>query len=846
MSIEYPMSDLLADYPRNAAVYHELLDASGRVRPHWQALLAHLQRCSPTQLDQRQALLARQIQENGVTYNVYADPDGADRPWELDLLPNIIPAEEWQQLAAGVAQRATLLNAVLADIYGPQQLIADGLLPAELVYGHNHYLWPCQGLQPPGGTWLHFYAVDLARAPDGRWWITADRTQAPSGAGYALENRQIVSRAFPELYRDLRVQHLAGYFRTLQETLALQAPSDGETPLVVLLTPGRFNETYFEHLYLARQLGYPLVEGSDLTVRDGTVYLKTLAGLKRVHALLRRLDDDYCDPLELRSDSALGVPGLLDAVRQGRVLVANALGSGVLESPGLPGFLPAICERLFGEKLQLPSIASWWCGEPPVLDEALGKLDQLLFRGAFPSQQYVPQFGPDLDEKQRRELAERLRQRPYAYVGQERPLLSHAPVWDAAEGRLDKRPIGMRVFAVAGPDGYRVMPGGLTRVAASAGATTLSMQRGGASKDTWVLGARHASSEPWQWVRALGVADVVRSDPYLPSRQVENLFWFGRYCDRCEGSARLLRVMLARYVDDGDDPAALQAAVAVAHGLGLLPDAKAPEGDGEEAVAELSLEQRLVQAVVGKDWPFSLRANLQRLHWAAASVRGKLSRENWQALVELHKEAQALDSEEVDPGELLEFLDRLLMSLAALSGFALDDMTRDDGWRFLTIGRRIERLQFLSESIAVFLADPAARDPAALAWLLELGNSSITYRTRYLASAQLIPVLDLLLLDGQNPHAAVFQLRQLQRSLEILGERFELAAEPDLPALDAALNAWDLGRLEATPFSDGDPAAQAELADLLQTVASAAGQLSDQLGLRFFVHVDASQQTQSL
>ena len=830
------MSDLLADYPRSAAAYHELLDAKGAVRPHWRQLLDHLQRSTPAQLRQRQALLARQIQENGVTYNVYADPEGADRPWELDLLPNIIPAAEWAGLAAGVAQRASLLNAVLADIYGPQQLLAAGLLPADLVFGHNNYLWPCQGIEPPGGTWLHVYAVDLARAPDGRWWVTADRTQAPSGAGYALENRQIVSRAFPELYRDLRVQYLAGYFRTLQETLARQAPSDGETPLVVLLTPGRFNESYFEHLYLARQLGYPLVEGSDLTVRDATVYLKTLGGLKRVHALLRRLDDDFCDPLELRSDSALGVPGLLEAVRQGRVLVANALGSGVLESPGLPGFLPAISEALLGEELRLPSIASWWCGEPPVLDEALEKLPELLVRATYPSQHFPPQFGPELDAEQRAALAERVRQRPYAYVGQERPLLSQAPVWQAASGRLEGRPIGMRVFAVAGPDGYRVMPGGLTRVATEADAEVLSMQRGGASKDTWVLGERHVASEPWQWARTLGVADVVRSDPYLPSRVVENLYWFGRYCERCEGSARLLRIMLARYVDDGDDPQALQTALGVAERLGLLPAADAGP-----------LEQRLLQAALGKDWTFSLRANLQRLHWAAASVRGKLSRENWQALVELHNEAQELEREEVDPGELLEFLDRLLMSLAALSGFALDDMTRDDGWRFLMIGRRIERLQFLAESIAGFLASPAVRDQAALAWLLELGNSSITYRTRYLAAAQLIPVLDLLLLDGQNPHAVVFQLRVLQRSLEQLDKRFELAVEADLRGLDARLNACDLGRLEHIPLQPaGDPAALSELAAQLLAIAAAAGQLSDHLGLHFFVHVDASQQTQSL
>ena len=830
------MPDLLADYPRPHAAYHELLDAQGQVRPHWRRLLDQLQRSTPAQLQQRQATLARQIQENGVTYNVYADPEGADRPWELDLLPNLIPADEWQQIAAGVAQRAGLLNAVLADLYGPQQLLADGLLPSELVFGHDNFLWPCQGVQPPGGTFLHLYAVDLARAPDGRWWVTADRTQAPSGAGYALENRQILSRAFPELYRDLRVQYLAGFFRTLQDTLARQAPVDGgETPLVVLLTPGRFNESYFEHLYLARQLGYPLVEGSDLTVRDAKLYLKTLAGLRRVHAVLRRLDDDYCDPLELRTDSALGVPGLLEAVRQGNVLVANALGSGVLESPGLPGFLPAIAEKLLGEELLLPSIASWWCGEAPVLDEALDKLDELLVRPSFPSQSFAPVFARDLDEAQRSALAERIRSRPYAYVAQARAQLSQAPVWLAEEGGLASRAIGMRVFAVASAEGYRVLPGGLTRVAADADAEVVSMQRGGASKDTWVLGERHPGGEPWQWLRPLGVADLVRSDPYLPSRVVENLFWFGRYGERCEDSARLLRILLQRYVDDDDDPQALQAALALAEGLGLLPGA-----------ASGSLQARLQQALFGADWPTSLRANLQRLQWAAGSVRGKLSQANWQALVELQREAQALEGQPADFGELLDFLDRLLMSLAALSGFALDDMTRDDGWRFLMIGRCIERLQFLCESVAGLLRSHAAQDQSALEWLLELGNSIITYRTRYLAAPQLIPVLDLLLLDEQNPHAVLFQLRQLLRSLERLEEGFDFRAGPTLGELASKLAAFRLGSLESPLFgSSGQRAVLGGLADLLLQIAEVSGRVSDQLALRFFVHVDASQRTQS-
>ncbi|QKJ38047.1 circularly permuted type 2 ATP-grasp protein [Pseudomonas sp. MPDS] len=828
------MPDLLDRYPLTTGTYHELLDDSGAVRGHWRRLLDHLQRSTPAQLLQRQALLARQIQENGVTYNVYADPKGADRPWELDLLPHVIDAQEWKHLSAGIAQRARLLNAVLADLYGPQRLISEGLLPAELVFGHNNFLWPCQGITPPDGIFLHLYAVDLARTPDGRWWVTADRTQAPSGAGYALENRMIVSRAFPDLYRDLKVKHLAGFFRTLQQTLARQAPSDGESPLVVLLTPGRFNESYFEHLYLARQLGYPLVEGSDLTVRDATVYLKTLSGLRRVHAIMRRLDDDFCDPLELRTDSALGVPGLLEAVRQGRVLVANALGSGVLESPGLLGFLPKISQFLFGEELILPSIATWWCGEPPVLAQALEKLPHLLIKPAFPSQSFSPVLGRDLNEQQRALLAARMQARPYAYVAQELAQLSQAPVWQAEDGQLQPRAIGMRVYAVSGEDDYRVLPGGLTRVAAEADAEVVSMQRGGASKDTWVLGEQPPSGEQWKAQRTVGVHDLVRRDPYLPSRVVENLFWFGRYCERCDDSARLLRIMLARYVD-GDDPQALLSAVSLGESLMLLPE------EGE-------LPERLLAALLGDDWSFSLRSNLQRLQWAASQVRGKLSRENWQALVELQREAMELETAEPDFGELLDFLNRLVMSLAALSGFALDDMTRDEGWRFLMIGRRLERLQFLSSSLAAFLRGEAVFDQAGLDWLLELGNSSITYRSRYLAVAQLIPVLDLLLLDEQNPHAVLFQLKLVARTLKRLNDDFGAPRETALPELVARLSCFDLRCLESPLFGEASLRAALDgLADLLQEVADVSGQVSDRLALRHFAHVDdVSQRTVSV
>ena len=606
---------------------------------------------------------------------------------------------------------------------------------------------------------------------------------------------------------------------------------------MVLLTPGRFNETYFEHLYLARQLGFPLVEGHDLTVRDATLYLKTLGGLKRVHAVLRRLDDDFCDPLELRTDSALGIPGLLEAVRQGRVLVANALGSGVLESPGLLGFLPQACRRLLGEELALPSLDTRWCGEPQAIEAILAALPDLVIKPAFPGQRCEPLFGHALDGAGLASLGERLRERPPAYVAQRLAQLSQAPVWRDGEAGvgLQSRAIGMRVFAVAARDGrYWVMPGGLTRVASAADAEVVSMQRGGASKDTWVLAERAVGGEPLR-PRLLGVRDLVREDPYLPSRVVENLFWYGRYAERCDDHARLLRVVLSRYVDADGDEEALRSALALAGGIGLLPE------DGEP------LERRLLRALLDEHWPASLCANLRRLHWAAAQVRGRLSGENWLALLELQRDMQALDPARTDLGEALDFLNRLVMSLAALSGFALDDMTRDDGWRFLMIGRRIERVRFFAESIAAFLEGGSAWDAGALEWLLELGNSGITYRSRYLASPQLVPVLDLLLLHEQNPHSLRFQLQALERSLERLHEEFGAPRERELRTLGERLRGFDLAALESPLFgASGLDEVLFGLARLLRDLAACAGQVSDRLGLRHFAHVDdVSQRTVS-
>jgi uncharacterized circularly permuted ATP-grasp superfamily protein/uncharacterized alpha-E superfamily protein len=802
---EAPVETYLSDTRR----YDELLDRSGGVRPHWQPLVDRLASDGAESVRRGVDLARRLIIENGVTYNVYADPQGRDRPWVLDPLPILLTAAEWREIELGVIQRACLFDALLEDLYGPQRLLADGTVPAEIPFGHPNFLWPCHGITPTGGNRLHVYAVDIARSADGRWWALADRTQTPSGPGYALENRQIVSRVFPDLLSDLGVRSLGGFFAALRENLLRHAP-DGETPLAVVLTPGAFNETYFEHAYLARQLGLPLVEGHDLTVRGDTVCLKTLGGLRRVHAIFRRLDDDFCDPVELRADSALGVPGLIAVVRAGKVVIANSLGSGVLESAAWMGFMPAAAEQLLGEKLRLPSVATWWCGEQLALDYVVENIERLVVKPAYPNQNFEAVFGRDLDAAARATLIKRLIARPHAYVAQERLAFSQAPVWSSGSGSPDlaARALGIRVYAIATPNGYRVMPGGLARIASDA-ADIVSMQRGGGSKDVWVLAADRRSDDDNKG--AMAPRTLARHDE-LPSRLAENLFWLGRYSERCEDKARLLRSTLGVRTDLLLWPLALETC---RHFITLSKpgDAALPVFDEGNALG--------------------LRADLQRLGWCAAQARSRLSAENWRGISVLQRQFQEAAEKKSDPGVTL---DALLLSLTALAGFALDDMTQDDGWRLMMLGRRLERLQFMSELLGLRLQSGGTPTQSELEWLLDIGDSTITYRTRYLASPLLSSTIDLLVFDKTNPRALAYQWNHMQYSLVRIAA--SLGGTPD-DSIDEAVASVEQMELIAI---DGDSAramrARQALAEQLDVLTGAAGRLSDRLSLKHFSLID--------
>lgn len=834
---------MLSQYPQAKARFDEMFDGQGYARDHWQTLLHTLQQAPSGTMRHRMRQVQREVLENGVTYNVYADPQGSDRPWKLDVLPLILPAREWAHIESAVIQRAQLMNRILLDVYGEQNLLSSGDLPASLIHGHAGFLRPCHGVAAQDGVALHHYAVDMARSPDGTWWAVGDRTQAPSGSGYALENRLVISRAFPELFRDLKIQRLAGFFAQMRDALShwgdqvmRRCPYPGERserPFTVLLTPGPYNETYYEQSYLARYLGYPLVQGNDLVVREGFVWLKTLSGLQRVHVIVRRVDDDYCDPLELRSESALGVTGLTEAARRGTVLITNNLGSNLPESGALLGFLPRLCELLLGQPLKMPSVATWWCGEPAALDYVIQAMDRLVFKPSVPQLRITPVFGEDLQGEAREEFVSRLRARPGDFVAQELVRLSQAPIWQSHErdasgsypetGSLKASAMGLRVFACATPQGYVVMPGGLTRVAAGPDARVVSMQRGGASKDTWVI-AQGDVPELTLLRTAASSADLVRGETRLASRTVENLFWFGRYAERCDNTARLLRVtfqgMLEAPPHERGADWATRMALCEMHGL-LEP--------GEQPLSESTMEAGLLRAMHDTSVP-GLAFNVDQLFRVAFNLRERVSSDNWRSLNRMHEDitseaillaSQAPHTDAI--GDAIGILDSAAVSLMTLSGFALDGMTRDMGWRFMSVGRRIERLQFVGSAIQHALSMPAQ---SPLEWLLELGDSIITYRSRYMARPQWMPVLDLMLLDEGNPRSVVFQMDGLLKNLQRISAAHGSCGHEPMERLLATLRGLDPGR-------DLGPGSESLLA-LMRNVHSLTYRLSENLNARFF------------
>jgi uncharacterized circularly permuted ATP-grasp superfamily protein/uncharacterized alpha-E superfamily protein len=760
-----------------AGCYDEMLAADGTVRRHWAGVEQVLAELGPEELNHRQREVDRLLGEDSVTHSIYGTVKGGSAGeldeeasrWRLDPVPVVLSSNEWASVESGIIQRAELLSLVLEDIYAERDLLRRGLIPPELVYAHPGFLRPCDRLRVPGSQQLFSYAADVVRDASGGHVVLSDRTQTPSGFGYALENRTVVSRVFPSLYRSCQVHRLAPFFRSLRVALQAAAPPYVDDPRIVVLTPGPRSHAAFEHAFLASQLGYSLVEGSDLCVRGGRVWLRSLGHLQPVHVILRRLDARFCDPLELMADSQLGVAGLIEACRVGNVTVVNTLGSSVIENPGLLPYLPAVALHLLGSELQLPAVETWWCGDPLGRSHVLARLGELVIKpiGREIEAGTKTVFGWQLSADEREELRRRIEANPCAWVGQAAAPMSSTPTLGGSG--LEPRRAGLRAFAVARKDSYTVMPGGLATVAADTDRREASAASTAVSKDVWVL-----ASEPERltgfWLQPGPAVEPGDSGSSIPSRVAENLFWLGRYAERAENVARLLRVVYDRRNDfqGSANPAGttcLNVLLGAVTAVTTTWPGFAAEGAGDRTQ---SPGAELYQLVVNAQRPGTLAHATHHLLDAAYGVRDQLSNDTWLAVGALDREIFDLRGPLHEPqADVLGVLQRVMQSLLAFSGLVSESMVRDPGWRFMDAGRRIERAIQLLRLLRATLSDKrgTAADSLLFESVLTAAESIITYRRRYRSQAQLETVLDLLLLDVDNPRSVAFQLERLNHSL---------------------------------------------------------------------------------
>jgi len=836
----------LATYPPPGGGYDEMIGPDGAVREHWSFIAESLDSLGLPELYRRREEARALLENTGVTYNVTDASGQYARPWSLDPAPHIISSGEWNGIEQGLIQRAALYELILRDIYGSQSLIQRGLIPAEAILAHPGFQRPCRNGPVSGSPddssrrTLLTMAVDLARRPDGSMAVIADRAQAPSGSGYALENRIVLSRTLPSLYRDAQVHRLAVYFQALRKTLASLAPERRgrreDEPRIVLLTPGPGSESYFEHAFLANYLGYTLVQGGDLTVRSGRVWIDTLDGREPVDVILRRLEDSYCDPLELRPDSLLGVPGLLQVAREGAVTIANPLGSGVLENPALYPYLPELSRKLLGQDLRLACAPTWWCGDPQQRQYVLDHLDDLILKPIAPRSAPGNAFPGTLTEAGRQEWRARIQAFPASFVGQEQLPLSTAPC--LGRDGLEARPIALRSFAVAREDDYAVMAGGLARIVEFSENQPIFYPRSGLSKDVWVL-----ASEPVRETSLIrtegGALSISRAGGPLASRVADNLFWLGRYAERAEGVVRLSREALRQCMDlaaGGGQQSVRDALLqSLTHLTASYPGFVYAHPDGRNLFANPELE--INDLVYNRFREGGVASTLQAALQAGRSIQDRLSDDAWRILNQLGEGPGTLPDPGYEPTATvaLQQLEALILRLSAFSGGGIESMSRGLAWRFLDLGRRLERANTSLTLLRTLFGPNIATDAALLESLLGIKDSLRTYRRRYQTRYRNEPVLDLLLLDESNPQSVGYQLQALAEHAENLPRRER--------NLDARLGLEREARLvleASTALRLAEPETlapdSAELDPLMARLQTLLAGFSDALAERYFRH----------
>ena len=804
-------------FPRDA--YCEAFSAASRPREHWQPLISAFNAMGPALLAQRQERLRQMRHEDGATFNPFDDPAGRGTPWALDSIPLSLTSGEWALLEAGLIQRALLLEQILADTYGSQSLLKDGRLPAELVYANPNFLRTCHGIQPASKRYLTYYAVDLYRGPDGSFRVFRDYGSNPAGLGYALENRIVMSRIFSELYHQTQIRRLAPFFQTFQRNLIQRASLRREEPGIVLLSPGPDSHIYFEHALLSRYLGYPLVEGQDLTVREDGVFLKKLVGLEPVDAIFRHTEDAGSDPFALRRGLATGVAGLIQVSREKNIDIVNPIGSGFVNTPALSVFLPALCRELMGNDLLLENHPAWWCGSADGRNHVLANLGQLTVGPAMDRVGAAPPTA----------RVEAIQDAPYAFMATAPLLPASVPAWDPSGVR--PRYALLRMFACATEQGFDVMPGGLAIVAEDVATLTGDFPERQQSKDIWVLSDQPV--EPFSLMGGLQAVAEFRRGSDLPSRVADHLLWLGRYLERAEGLVRLLRSVVRRLSGEArsEDVPELPFLLTLLRAENTIPPA-IENGNGIPRYRELSAQ--LNDALYSQDRPQSVVAVLKRVQEAARKVRDRLSMDSWRVINRLEGFA---DTRAGDP---LELLDNTLFTLSAFSGLAMESMTRGLGWRFMDIGRRLERAMNQAGLIRIGLPQVCSGSRSALEALLEIFDSIMTYRARYRTAFQLAPALDLLLVDESNPKSLAFQFTQLAEHVEHLprqsNRRFASAEERMAMEMLTAVRLVDLVGLRCS----GNGISTQPLTAFLESMEARLKDFAQQISAHYLSRVPAT------
>jgi len=733
-----PVTGLADGYRALPGAADEMLDRDGKIRPVWQNFVSAINGMDEEQLHERFARADRYLRDAGVFYRAYGSAGPTERAWPFSHIPVLIAEAEWQVLARGLVQRAELLERVVADIYSDNRLVQEGFLPPALIAANSEFLRPLVGVKPAGGHYLHFCSFEIGRGPDGAWWVLADRTQAPSGAGFALENRVATARAFSDIYAETHVHRLASFFGAFRD--ALQGHKQSPDDRIAVLSPGPANETYFEHAYIARYLGIMLLEGEDLAVVNGKVMVRTVAGLKPIGVLWRRLDAAFADPLELNQLSHIGTPGIVQALRHQAVTFVNALGSGIVETRALMAFLPTLCRHILGEDILLPSIATWWCGQKQERDHVAQNIERMVIGPAYSRQPFFDDnrqsvLGATLRETAQQSIAGWLETDGAKLVGQEAVTLSTTPAM--VDGRLQPRPMSLRVFAARTRDGWQIMPGGFGRIGSGNDVAAMAMQAGGSAADVWIV-----SDKPVERITLLPAEEqFTRNMPgSLPSRAADNLFWLGRYIERAEGALRILRAWNARFAETADPNQPLLAFVSqYLEALDINTDQGVPE---------------------------SLLANINSAVYSASNIRDRFSPDGWLALNDLAKTARRFHEKVKVGDDASHAMTILLRKLAGFAGLVHENMYRFTGWRFLAIGRYLERGMHMTRLLG-HMAGQDAPD-GALDMLLEIGDNVMTHRRRYNVNTAHLTVTDLLALDPLNPRSILFQLNEIRNEVEEL------------------------------------------------------------------------------